>query len=96
MKIHALFFAIFAILSVSGCDYQRRVTAAEIGCRKENIVFVDEGRWFLPNYWVVRCGNREYVCSESHSSAVIVPVYRQGVAFGSGKSGVTCSQVIDD
>ncbi|MDE6978273.1 MAG: hypothetical protein K2O85_01730 [Helicobacter sp.] len=94
MKKH-VFFAIFVALLVSACDYQRRVTAAEIGCRKENIVFVDEGGWLFPNYWVVRCGEREYVCSNGTSSAAIIPVSNSGVVVGGGKSGVTCSQIVD-
>ena len=94
MKIHALFFAIFAMLLLSACDYQRRVTAAEIGCRKENIVFPDGEPWITPSYWVARCAEREFVCS--NSPAVFVGGKNVPIAVGSGKSGVTCSQVIDD
>ncbi|MDE7316650.1 MAG: hypothetical protein K2N12_02830 [Helicobacter sp.] len=92
MKKHA-FFAIFVALLVSACDYQRRVTAAEIGCHKEKIVFPDGEPWITPNYWVARCGEREFVCS--NSSAVFVSGRNVPIAVGSGKSGVTCSQIVD-
>ena len=57
----------FAATIFCGCSLQlqRQITAVEIGCKRENVVFPQgEIAWyeFMPQYWEANCGDRKYVC----------------------------------
>lgn len=57
------------VLFFCACEYQRKITAAEIGCRKEYIIFPEGETQLarnLPDYWIARCGNREFSCTRFH------------------------------
>lgn len=95
MKLKALFLAVFAVFFLAACDYQRRVTASEIGCRKENIVFPDGEPWLTPSYWIAQCGSREFVCSNNISSFVGLG-RKVPVGISSGKSGVQCAELMSE
>ena len=45
-----------------GCEYQRRITAAEIGCPPKDIIFPDGESWIVPEYWEATCYGKKYAC----------------------------------
>ncbi|MDE6045614.1 MAG: hypothetical protein K2F85_08910 [Helicobacter sp.] len=45
-----------------GCEYQRRITAAEIGCPPKDITFPDGESWIVPEYWEATCYGKKYAC----------------------------------
>lgn len=46
----------------SGCEFQRRITAAEIGCSPKDITFPDGESWIVPEYWEAMCYGKRYAC----------------------------------
>ena len=70
MNALSILATLFAATIFCGCSLQlqRQITAVEIGCKRENVVFPQgEIAWyeFMPIYWEARCGNKEYVCQPS-------------------------------
>ncbi|MDE6045258.1 MAG: hypothetical protein K2M51_04165 [Helicobacter sp.] len=64
------------VLFFCACEYQRKITAAEIGCRKEYIIFPEGETQLagnLPDYWIARCGNREFSCTRFYYTVFSEP-----------------------
>ncbi|MDE7195530.1 MAG: hypothetical protein K2N69_00755 [Helicobacter sp.] len=67
MNALSILATLFAAMILCGCSLQlqRQMTAVEIGCKIEQVVFPNgEISWyeFMPQYWEANCGDRKYVC----------------------------------
>ena len=67
MSIPTVLVTILIVILLCGCNLQlqRTMSAVEMGCEKEKVVFPKgEAAWyeFMPQYWEVNCGDRRYVC----------------------------------
>lgn len=58
-------FTILAALLFCGCDLQRKITSAEIGCERRDIAFREgDASWYqiTGDYWVATCKGKQYAC----------------------------------